>query len=238
MMERVKKFISHNLLTFVLCGAVLVVFNLFLFFLWGEGIARNDSVQNTPWVLADTTAAALHRNGTRYVISASQETDLHKKHVWAMLIDNHTGSVVWSTALPGEIPRTYSLSDVAEMSRSYLKGYPTFTSPHKDGLVVLGYRKNSYFKLPRNNLNNAFLANLPPFLILIFLCDGFLLFFMYILIKRKFVQAVRPLVRGLNALREKQPVHLQETGPLAHLAAAINQVSDRLVKPDKTDSGE
>ena len=223
-MKKVKKFITHNLLVFVLCGAVLIVFNLILFALWGAGISKDNSVQNTPWMLADATSAALQKQSGRFVLNTSQETDLRKKHVWAMLIDN-TCKVVWSTNLPGEIPKNYTISDIAELSRTYLNGYPTFTSPHKEGLVVLGYQKNSYLKVPRNNLNNTFLANMPAFLLIIFLCDAFLFFLIYIVVKKRLLFTTEPLIKGLEAVQRGEPVHLEEKGPLSQVAASINQIA-------------
>ena len=64
---------------------------------------------------------------------------------WLMLIDGG-GDVVWSCALPGDVPRHYTLSDVAAFSRWYLGDYPVRTLIRPDGLLVMGAPKGSLWK--------------------------------------------------------------------------------------------
>ncbi len=49
--------------------------------------------------------------------------ELKNKQQWAMLIDEK-GAVAWSTDLPSDVPLNYKLTDVAGLSRWYLKDYP------------------------------------------------------------------------------------------------------------------
>ena len=62
-----------------------------------------------------------------------------------MLI-NQQGQVVWSRNLPEEIPLSYSLTDIASMTRWYLKDYPVKVWEHSDGLFVVAEEKSSIAK--------------------------------------------------------------------------------------------
>ncbi len=44
-----------------------------------------------------------------------------------MLLDKDKGNIKWSMYLPKEISEEYSITDIAKISRFYLKDYPVFT---------------------------------------------------------------------------------------------------------------
>ena len=70
---------------------------------------------------------------------------LSKNELWAILIDEQ-GEVIWEWEKPQEIPNRYTLTDVASFSRWYLKDYPVHVRIREDGLLVLGFPKNSIWK--------------------------------------------------------------------------------------------
>src|SRR5690606_40817235 len=59
----------------------------------------------------------------RYEIPDSMTNELEKQNIWAMLIDDHSGKLLWIHKLPQDIPTHYTLSDIASFSRYYLKDY-------------------------------------------------------------------------------------------------------------------
>lgn len=73
-----------------------------------EDISSELSVENKRASMSDRGITAL-----------SEETEFQ----WAMVL-NPNGEIIWSWQLPEEIPRRYSLSDVASFSRWYLCDYP------------------------------------------------------------------------------------------------------------------
>jgi len=72
---------------------------------------------------------------------------MEQENVWCMMISNESGNVLWNYKLPSELPQHYTLGDVAEMTRWYLQEYPVFVSNQSDELLVIGYPKDSYWKL-------------------------------------------------------------------------------------------
>lgn len=92
--------------------------------------------------LADVSAALAYDAGSYSL--ADDGPALPDGH-WLMLIDGG-GDVVWSRALPDDVPRHYTLSDVAAFSRWYLGDYPVRTLIRPDGLLVMGAPKGSLWK--------------------------------------------------------------------------------------------
>ena len=63
-----------------------------------------------------------------------------------MLLDRE-GKAVWEYELPGDIPRQFTITDVASFSRWYLEDYPVYVWQHKDGLLVFGCGKDSIVRI-------------------------------------------------------------------------------------------
>ena len=64
---------------------------------------------------------------------------LSDKKSWAMILDE-AGNVIWEYQMPVELPREYSVSDVAGFSRWYLEDYPVLVQKLSLGLLVVGYQ--------------------------------------------------------------------------------------------------
>ena len=60
-----------------------------------------------------------------YALNSAMEERLRNQDWWAMLLDGE-GKVVWSFDKPEEVKDAYSLSDIARMSKWYLKDYPVY----------------------------------------------------------------------------------------------------------------
>lgn len=70
---------------------------------------------------------------------------LKDNRLFAMLIDS-SGNVIWEYDLPYELPRHYTIQQIASFSRWYLQDYPVYTYIVDEGIVVVGLEKNSVWK--------------------------------------------------------------------------------------------
>ena len=59
-------------------------------------------------------------DGTGHLTAAGELAEmLEEHHAWAMILDD-TGTVIFQSRLPEELPRRYTATDVAKFSRWYL----------------------------------------------------------------------------------------------------------------------
>ena len=111
-------------------------------------IAADSTVPNdSPYKTARAVAGELTLVNGRYRFSPQGEELLAGEDAWAMLISDESLQVVWrSENLPGEIPGEYTLADIAEFTRGYLKDYPTYTPDGEGGLLVVGFPRDRYWE--------------------------------------------------------------------------------------------
>ena len=214
--------------------AILLLSTILLFFLNIVVIAALSLKQTpgaSPWTTALETGSALTKTeaGDGYILSEETALELSREHVWGILIDNTTHQVVWHTEnLPPEIPMEYSLAGVASLTRGYLMDYPAFPAESADGLVVLGYPKDRYWKHMYPNWDYYFIANLPKYILSALLVNALLIFLIYFTANLKLLRSVRPIVEGIQTLPTREPVFIKEKGLLSELAVSINQTSEIL----------
>lgn len=221
-MKRIPKLIKRFIGILLLSSFLILIFNLFVLFI----ISFHAATGGGPWSIVEETAQSLEKTEKGYVLSDSIAERLTEKEAWAILIDNKTHNVVWySDNLPSEIPKEYSISDIATLSRTYLKGYPTFTHEYEDGVVVLGFPKTSYWKLVNNSWDYDFIANLPKTLLIVIVGNVLLIFLIYIIANTKLLKSVTPIIRGIEALPTEKEVSVIERGPLSEISTYINQTS-------------
>jgi signal transduction histidine kinase len=130
--------------------------------------------------------------------------------------------------LPEEIPVKYTVQDVAVFSRGYLADYPVFVWGMDNGLLVLGYPKDSYTKLLSNYYSAAALHRLPVFVTIILVVDLLLFFLAYTLSKRKILTSTEPIVNSIKTLSDGKPINLAVRGELSEVAEGLNTVSQKL----------
>jgi len=111
-----------------------------------------------------------------YSLGSDVQLQLDKQDMWAMLIDNNQGNILWSYKLATEIPTKFTLSDVAAFSRYYLKDYPVSTWKHSDVLIVVGFPKGSLWKIAYMFPNSEIKA-MPERIALIVICNLLILFY-------------------------------------------------------------
>lgn len=217
----IRRFVGIMTLSIILLVILNVIFFAIVF-------VRNTSTFS-PWDMADTVAAALQFTDGVYSISDDAAANLHEQNAWAVLINNDTRQVVWQTDnLPDSIPMQYTLSDIAELTRGYIDGYPTFTGEAPNGLLVLGYPKDRFWKHTRASWDYNFIINLPKNAMIILAVNIVLLFLIYAAFHSKLLRSIRPITNGIENLSSGSPVCLKETGVLSELAEKINKTSEIL----------
>lgn len=80
-----------------------------------------------------------------YALDKEMEETFEREHQWAMLLDEN-GRVVWSISKPEELEDQYTRSDIARMSKWYLKGYPVQMRAWDDYIMIVGMQKETMWK--------------------------------------------------------------------------------------------
>lgn len=226
-MKSIPKLIRRFLAILLLSTILLLFLNIILLYMLASGQTPGAS----PWTTALEIGNALQKaeNNGGYILPEEASLELTNEHAWGILIDSDTRQVVWHTDnLPPEIPLKYSLSDIASLTRGYIMDYPTFPGESADGLIVLGYPKDRYWKHMYPNWDYDFIANLPKYTLNILLMNTVLIFLIYIIANLKLMRSVEPITEGIQKLPTKKPVFIKEKGLLSELAANINQTSEIL----------
>ena len=194
----------------------------------------NYSSNGSPWTAAKEAAANLRQTKKGYELSEEMSVRLETDHVWAIFIDNTTLKVVWHTDnLPDSIPMTYTVSDIAGLTRGYIDGYPTFPGEDEKGLMVLGYPKDSYWKHMWPSWDYNLIANLPKTILLFLLINILLVFIIYITANSNLLKSVKPIIDGIQSLPLKNHIYVKEKGLFQELAISINKTSEILKSQDR-----
>lgn len=224
-MKSVPKLIRRFVGIMLLSSVLLIILNFALLGIYTLNQAPNSS----PWITAGEVAAHLVPDGNGYVLDDDTMLELQNTNVWAIFIDNATMKVVWQTDnLPKSVPMSYTISDIASLTRGYIDGYPTFTGETEHGLAVLGYPKDSFWKHMWPSWDYNLIANLPKTILSAFAINIALIFTIYVIANSKLLKSVKPIASGIQALSTNEEVHIREKGLLSELAASINKTSDIL----------
>ena len=224
-MKSVPKLIRRFVGIMLLSSVLLIILNFALLGIYTLNQAPNSS----PWITAQEVADNLLQDGNGYILSEKTMLELKNTNVWAIFIDNATMKVIWQTDnLPETVPVSYTVSDIASLTRGYIDGYPTFTGEAKNGLVVLGYPKDSFWKHMWPSWDYNLIANLPKTVLSVLAINIALIFIIYVIANSKLLKSVKPIVSGIQALSTNEEVHIREKGLLSELAVNINKTSDIL----------
>lgn len=224
-MKSIPKLIKRFTGILLLSSFLLILFN----FIAIAVIGYNQASSGSPWEIAAETAQVLSKSKNGYVLPEKALQELNSQSAWAILIDNDTKKIIWHTEnLPNNIPTEYSLSDIATLTRGYLKDFPTFTGKHKDGLVVVGFPKTSYWKHMYNSWDYWLIVNSPKIILSVFGGNIFIIFVIYMIANTSLLKSVNPILDGIRDLPTEKQVHVKEKGVLSEIAANINQTSEML----------
>lgn len=224
-MKSTHKLIRHYIAVLLLGAVLLPVLNAAAFTLVTSGQISNTA----PWTTAREAAQSLEQTSDGYIMPDDILAELNAYDAWAVFIDNDTKSVVWQTpALPAEIPLSYSLSDIASLTRGYIADYPTFTGGSENGLLVIGYPKTLFWKNMYPGWDYKLIANAPKTLLLLLLLNVSAFFFIYIAANFTVLASIKPITNAIKALPSGKAVCLPENGLLSEVAAGINRTSEVL----------
>lgn len=212
----------------LLLSFVLLVFANFAIFA-SLMVWQSPSVADSPYNVATQTGKAFQISESGYTLQEDVSTQLKEQNIWAFVVDNDTLQIVWKTEnVPDTIPANYSLSDIADLSVGYLDGYPTYTGETENGIVVLGYPKDSFWKHTSASWNYNFFAHLPQIVFIVFAVNIVVILLIYVVANMKFLKPVKPITKGIQDLSIGEPVHIPEKGLLSDISANINRTSNIL----------
>ena len=219
--KKFSKYISKYLLSFFGLILVLVVLNIAAFaFTFYNSVSRNFG-SASPQSMLQEVAESSSANG----INNEAERMLTANSLWAMYL-NTEGVCNWTVNLPQEIPTEYSIQDIAIFSRGYLKDYPVFVWSDENGLLVIGYPKNSYVKITSNYYPIDILRKIPLFFLGILVFDLAVLFLAYSRSKAKISKNTEPIISAVAALSEGKSINVTVNGELSEIADSINKASN------------
>ena len=227
-MKAFGKYISKYLLSFFAFALVLLLVNILAFALTFGGIVFREYGSASPANMLEAVAADLSASG----ISEERLQELNRNQIWAMLLDA-SGRCIWEVSLPEEIPTQYTIQDVAVFSKGYLQDYPVFVRNTDNGLLVLGYPKDSFMKLTGNYFPIRAIRLFPLFITGILAIDIVLLFLVYYLSKRKISKNTEPIMASIKTLSTGKPVDLSIRGELSEIADSVNQASQVLSRQNQ-----
>lgn len=225
-MKSVPKLIRRFVGILLLSSILLIILNIVLLVVFTMRQIPNAQ----PWKTAEKVVTALHQTEDgNYVLTDEMALELSEADVWGIFIDNDTKQVVWKTDnLPDTVPTTYTLSDIASLTRGYISDYPTFTGEAENGLVVLGYPKESFWKHMWSSWDYQFIANLPKTVLTVLIINVIVIFIIYVTANTKLLKSVNPITKGIQDLSVGEPVQIKENGLLSEISANINRTSDIL----------
>ena len=219
-MKSLAAYISKYLMSFSALVIVLLVANVACFIGTFHSTVRNDYGYTSPQNMLELVSEASTKDGTTEEIEAL----LHAHQIWAIYL-NSDGQIAWSYDAPEELPMHYTIQDVALFSKGYLADYPVFVWNDADGLLVLGYPKDSYTKFTSNYFSTKAVRKMPAFFIAMALFDFALMFCAYFLSKRRIMKSTEPIIASIQTLSKGKPATLSTSGELSELAAHVNQAS-------------
>ena len=222
-MKSFTSYISKHLVSFAAFILMLLLLNAVVFSLTFHKIVTEDYGDSSPQSMLEMTAVA----ATPEQLSDNAVEKLRQNHIWAIYL-NADGQCYWSVDLPDEVPESYTIQDVALFSKGYIEDYPVFVWNTDDGLLVLGYPKDSYTKLTSNYYSIAALRRLPVFVLGMLVFDAFCFFMAYYFSKRRIIYNTEPIVSAVETLADGKPVSLHISGDLSEIARSVNKASSIL----------
>lgn len=224
-MDSIIRILRRFVSTTIIISIFLIIINLFLL---GTYFFKEINNNNSPQTTVKNVANNLQKMNNVYSLDTQTVQLLNQSNSWAMLINN-TGKISWSYNLPNEIPPSYSLTDIAQLSRNYLEDYPVFVWEHDDGLIVIGYPKNSLSKY-QFNFPIKWVSQLPYKLLALLIINIIFALLLSILASSKLIKSLRPLISGIHALSDDKSVDIEPKGILGDVAISINNTSKLLQK--------
>lgn len=226
-MNPVQRFFRRYFLSTIGIILLFVILNFVLFMT--ILVAANHNSDTAGVSISGLASMVTENNGA--IHSSSEVNDqLAESDAWAMLL-NDGGTVIWSERMPEDLPRSYTATQIAKFSRWYLQDYPIYVWEHPSGLLVIGYPPNSVQKYSFS-IETSFLQTYLGGIALEFAANMLLMLFLFWNNSRRIEKAMNPILTGIGAMAQGQPVRLETKGELAEIKAELNWAGQQLHKKD------
>ena len=219
-MKSFGRYISKHLVSFAVFLLILVLINVILFGVTFYHTVSDDYGESSPRTMLEMTSAAATTEG----LTDDAIQKLRQYNIWAIYLTPN-GECFWTLDVPKALPQKYSIQDVALFSKGYLDDYPVFIWNTDEGLLVLGYPKDSYMKLTSNYYSIEAIQKLPFYIIGMLGLDALCLFGAYYFSKRRIIQNTAPIVDAIETLADGKPASLHIDGELSEIAGSVNKAS-------------
>lgn len=234
-MKTIKNFFRKYLWSSILILLLFLIIN----FVGGIGFftaIRMHTIDSDKEV--DEIARGIERNENgQIVIEEHAKNLLSDKNSWAMILDD-TGNVIWDYDMPGNLPREYTVSDVAGFSRWYLEDYPVLVQTLPFGLLVVGYQPDDVLGISMVKLyyvtDSGFLKTAAIGAVLLILMNIVLVILLFWRNTGKIEKEIVPIIHGIEEISKGNSVELPEEGELAHINQELNHAGQYILQKDKT----
>ena len=227
-MKPVECFFRKYFLSMVGIIALFLLLNVVLLFsvlIWAW------QTSEIPEISISKICDSITLDGTGHLTAAGVLDEiLEEHHAWAMILDD-TGTVIFQSKLPEELPRQYTAADVAKFSRWYLGDYPVYVQEHPQGLLVVGGEKGSQAKY-YFSVSESYARKLLVGLAAVFLTNIVVVVLLIWKNTRHVEKAVTPILRGIETVSSGRPVSLPEKGELAEINRQLNKAGAFIAKKD------
>lgn len=231
-MKNFPKFFTKQLLAFVALAFLIVVIDLILYM--AIAIHESDTTLSEPSVVVRgvSEALALTDDAGEFRFDEDGARLLDDNGAWALLI-GEDGETLWKYKAPDAAVRDYTINETALLAHyGYLEDYPSFIWARDDGLLVIGFPKESYSMYATTALPRAVIGRIPLYVLLVLSVDLIIFFAAYMLSKRRTVKGIAPLTEALDDLASGQAVQVSLGGDLAEVGERINEASAIIRKKD------
>ena len=228
-MNNVQRFFKRYVYSSVRLFCFFIFVNIALFI--ALTVISGSQGSHSPTQLLETITEDLQQSASSYVLSDNTIAKMEQENVWCMMISNESGNVLWNYKLPSELPQHYTLGDVAEMTRWYLQEYPVFVSNQSDELLVIGYPKDSFWKISAYKTFASIKIDILG-LVSLFLLNIVIVLILFVHNSRKVEKSIKPILTGIEEISAGKNTQLVEHGELAEINTKLNKVAITLQQRD------
>ena len=228
-MNNVQRFFKRYVHSSVRLFCFFIFVNIALFI--ALTVISGSQGSHSPTQLLEAITEDLQQSAGSYILSDNTIAKMEQENVWCMMISNESGNVLWNYKLPSELPQHYTLGDVAKMTRWYLQEYPVFVSNQSDKLLVIGYPKDSFWKISAYKTSASIKIDILG-LVSLFLLNIVIVLILFIHNSRKVEKSIKPILTGIEEISAGKNTQLVEHGELAEINTKLNKVAITLQQRD------
>lgn len=228
-MNNVQRFFKRYVYSSVRLFCFFIFVNIALFITLT--VISGSQGSHSPTQLLEAITEDLQQSASGYLLSDNTVAKMEQENVWCMMISNESGNVLWNYKLPSELPQHYTAGDVAEMTRWYLQEYPVFVSNQSDELLVIGYPKDSFWKISAYKTFASIKIDILG-LVSLFLLNIVIVLILFVHNSRKVEKSIKPILTGIEEISAGKNTQLVEHGELAEINTKLNKVAITLQQRD------